>query len=107
MNLCVLAPSRQRAREGDVFAMRPPDGRYVYGRVIDVRAKWNWGGGKANLIYVYAARSNDKLDVPVLLRDRLLLPPMMTNNLPWRRGYFEPIERRELGPFDRLPMHSF
>ena len=32
---------------------------------------------------------------------------MMTNNLPWTRGYFEVLENQPLGPMDRLPQHSF
>jgi hypothetical protein len=32
---------------------------------------------------------------------------MMTNELPWKRGYFEAIENAELSLMDRLPQHCF
>lgn len=86
--------------------MLPPDGLYLYGRVVETGV--NAGGfPNSNLIYVYRVRSKEKLPVPELLRGQLLVPPMMTNNRPWTMGYFEFLESRELGPMDRLPQHCF
>lgn len=85
--------------------MRPLDGEYLFGRVIDTNAN-PLGVGGAVLIYVYRARAATK-DPPVLLRGQLLVPPMMTNNQPWSKGYFEHVENRPLTPMDRLPQHSF
>ena len=65
------------------------------------------GVGGAILIYIYVARSREKATVPKLLRSQLLLPPIMTNKLPWVKGYFEFVENRPLGPADRLHHHCF
>lgn len=106
MNLAVLKRSRRAPAEGDIFVMLPPDGLFLYGRVISTTAKV---GPMQNcvLIYVYRRRSKEKEVVPNLLRNELLVPPMMTNELPWKRGYFETLNNLMLGPFDRLPQQSF
>lgn len=106
MNLAVLKKGRRRPAAGDVFVMAPSDGLFLYGRVIatDVSAG---GFPDANLIYVYRARSREKNVIPVLLRGQLLVPPMMTNNLPWTRGYLEFLANHPLGTMDRLPQHCF
>jgi hypothetical protein len=106
MNLSVLKKSRQRPEPGDIFVMAPSDGKYLYGRVISTDAN-PLGVGHAVLIYIYSARSTEKSYVPDLFRERLLVPPIMTNTLPWTKGYFELVEHRPLTPMDRLPKHSF
>jgi hypothetical protein len=106
MNLAVLKKTRGRPAPGDIFAMLPPDGLYLYGRVIATDA--NAGGFEgANLIYVYRARSKEKTAIPELLRAQLLLPPLMTNNLPWTKGYLEVVKNESLGQLERLPQHCF
>lgn len=55
MNLMILKGSRRPPEAGDVFVMRPPDGQYVFGRVIST--KTTIGPIKdCVLIYVYRAR---------------------------------------------------
>lgn len=106
MNLAVLEKSRKRLRSGDLFALKPVRGAFLFGRVIQTGV--NAGGfPTANLIYIYRTRSRRKDQVPELRRDELLVPPIMTNNLPWRRGYFEPIGHESLSPDDVLPQHHF
>lgn len=106
MNLQALRKTRTRPAAGDIFVMRPPDGMFVYGRVISTDAPGPLGAGCV-LIYVYDARTGDTHPVPPLSVDRLLVRPIMTNNLPWSRGYFETIENRPLSRGDRLPQHCF
>lgn len=86
--------------------MAPPDGEYLYGRVISTDAN-PLGVGGAVLVYIYRARSKEKSNIPNLLREQLLVPPIMTNTLPWSKGYFEFVEHRPLTPIDRLRQHSF
>ena len=106
MNLAVLKKTRKSPEAGDVFVMLPPDGLFLYGRVIAINA--SVGQMKdCILIYVYRARSKEKAAVPELLRGQLLVPPIMTNKRPWTMGYFETLQKRELGPMDRLPQHCF
>lgn len=106
MNLAVLKKTRKSPEVGDVFVMLPPEGLFLYGRVV---ANDLSKGPMPNciLIYVYRARSKEKEAVPELLRGQLLVPPMMTNKRPWTMGYFETLQNRELGPMDRLPQHCF
>lgn len=59
------------------------------------------------LIYVYSARSQRKTPPPQLRPDQLLIPPIMTNKLPWRKGYFEFLEHAALDDRDRLERHCF
>ncbi len=105
MNLRVLKPSRRAPQLGDVFAMLPPDGRYLFGRVVATDT--TIGGFPGVLIYVYRQRSDRKDQVPNLTSDDLLVAPMGTNRLPWSRGYFETVEKRGLGPSDKLSQHCF
>lgn len=107
-NLSVLKPSRKALKPGDVFALRMPDGRYGFGRVIRTDAEIGPMTGCV-LIYVYRVRS-DTMEVPdraELSPDRLLIPPVMTNKLPWSRGYFEVIANLPTGPGEELAQHCF
>lgn len=106
MNLRVLERSRRPPRPGDVFALLPPTGRYLFGRVIRTDADV-FGMRRLVLIYIYAAASGSMESVPELGLDRLLLPPMMTNRLPWSRGYFRHLYQEKLRESDVLSPHRF
>lgn len=106
MNLAVLRTSRSDPNKGDIFVMLPPDKLFLYGRVISTEAKV----GPMNncmLIYIYSIRSSSKLPVPELDPQKLLIAPILTNKLPWRRGYFEALLHRELEESDYLSQHCF
>ena len=105
-NLRVLKPSRKAIRPGDLFVFQPAGMPFFFGRVIRTDATV---GGFPNgiLVYLYAARSTNKTKVPELRLNKLLLPPLATNRLPWTRGYFETIESRRLSESDVLPVHCF
>lgn len=113
MNLAVLKKTRRALEVGDIFAMRPPDGQFLFGRVIGVDANLLGFGGRGGvegalaLIYIYAVRAAAKLPVPELVREQMLVPPMITNRKPWTRGYFEHLENRAIAPMDRLSQHCF
>ena len=106
MNLAVLRKTRRKLEVGDIFVMQPPDGLFLYGRVVDTDANPCFVGG-AVLIYIYRVRSTTKTPIPDLLREQLLLPPMMTNKRPWTMGYFEHLTHRPMSATDRLPKHCF
>lgn len=106
MNLKVLKKSRHRPELGEVFAMLPPTGGYLFGRVIATGLTVGGFPG-ANLVYVYRARSERKEIVPPLSRSDLLIPPHFVNGLGWTRGYFECLCVDPLGVDDVLPRHSF
>lgn len=106
MNLAVLKPSRRKLAVGDVFVMQPPDGQFLWGRVIDPDVN-PFGDGGAVLIYIYRTRTATKTPPPALLRGQLVIRPMITNTRPWANGYFEHIEHRPLTVMERFPRHSF
>lgn len=108
-NLIVLRPSRKAPREGDVFTLSPHPGVFLFGRVVSTDAIAGSALTGLNLIYIYDTQRST-LDPPrddQLSPSRLLVPPLMTNRLPWSRGYFETLDRRELKPEDRLDAHCF
>jgi len=106
MNLLVLKKSSRRPKSGDVFVTLPPDDLFLYGRVISTEAKIGAMEG-CILIYIYNVRSTTKLPIQQLSPTKLLLPPIMTNRLPWRRGYFETILQAPLNEGDKLKQHCF
>jgi hypothetical protein len=107
-NLRILKPSRRKPRPGDVFAMQAPDDQYLFGRVISTEAEI---GPMTDciLIYVFRARSAAKKlpERTELAPDKLLVPPIMTNRLPWSRGYFESLAAVPLEADDVLEQHCF
>lgn len=108
-NLRVLRPSRKKPKAGEVFALQLVDGRYLFGRVISTEAIAGPSMGGAILIYVYRERSDQK-ELPEraeLRPDRLLVSPIMTNQQPWTKGYFETIENLPLDGDDVLSQHCF
>src|SRR5438105_8180120 len=107
-NLRVLKRSRKPPTPGDVFAMQLPDGRYLFGRVIlaDLpRERAPMPG--AYLIYVYDEVSETKTPELELSPERLLLPPVFINRMPWTKGYFETVDHRPLRPEDLLQQTCF
>lgn len=106
MNLTVSKKTRRAPEVGDIFIMQPPDGQFLFGRVISTDAAGPMGVGCV-LVYVYRRRASMKAPAPELLRDQLLVPPMMTNKLPWTKGYFEYVENHPLSAMDRLQQHCF
>ena len=61
------------------------------------------------LLYFFEARSPEPVepDPALLTPRRLLVPPVMTNAMGWRHGYFQTIGHRELEPHEILPVHCF
>lgn len=97
-NLDVLRPSRSKPRAGDVFALRQLGGDFRFGRVISTDAMAGWSMPGATLIYIFRFSSSE-LAMPeqdLLAANDLLIAPLMTNRLPWSRGYFQTIDHRAL-----------
>ena len=105
-NMQILKPTRRPLSAGDVFALRPSERHpYYFGRII--RADAVIEGMPAVLIYLYNAAAEEMLAIPALRRDELLVPPLFTNRLPWRRGYFTTVGTAPLTRWDTLPNHIF
>ena len=84
--------------------MLPPDGRFVFGRVIRTNVLPPMA---ATLIYVYSYRTDAKEPPGELSREALLIPPTLTNALGWFHGVFETIDQRPLTERDVLRQHCF
>lgn len=110
-NLRVLTDTLQDPQPGDIFALAPQGEVFLFGRVISTRAQWtrSAGPGTAILIYLYAEWSTRKEipDPAALGPDLLLVPPILTNTLPWRHGIFETLGNVPLAPGDVLETHCF
>jgi hypothetical protein len=102
----VLEPSKRRLRVGDIFAFRVRGHPYRFGRVIRTDAKAG-PFDKLVLIYLYAPTSPERDKIPELRVDNLLVPPLLTNRLPWSRGYFVAVDNRQLSDADVLAVHCF
>jgi hypothetical protein len=105
-NLQVLAPTRKAPKAGAIFVLRPVGRGYFFGRVVatDARIKTM---ENCVLLYVFAIESDTKQPPERLSAMQLLIPPLMTNRLPWSRGYFENIAQRGFELGERLPVHCF
>jgi hypothetical protein len=105
-NMQVLTPSRKVPKAGDIFVFRPQGRGYFFGRVVATDAMIT-SMKDCILLYLFATESDTKQPPARLLIGDLLVAPLMTNRLPWSRGYFEVIAHREFSPGERLPMHCF
>lgn len=105
-NLRILRPSRKRIRPGDVFALQPREQTYLLGRIISTEARIG-PMQDVVLLYVYRTRFTSMPDAQRFPHDDLLVSPIMTNRLPWTRGYFENVGHWDLDSADVLDQHCF
>jgi len=108
-NLRVLKPSRKKPVPGDVFALSPLDGLFLFGRVIRAdlpRERAPMPG--AYLLYVYRYQADDlQPDRAELHPGALLLPPLFINQMPWTKGYFQTFDNWSLSGADLVAQHCF
>lgn len=107
-NLEILKPSRKRPQVGDAFILRVAGCPYLSGRLI--RDDANAGGfPNSNLIYVFRTPSDEPalIDRSEMVPGNLLVPPIMTNRLPWSRGYFQTLASWPLAAGEALGRHCF
>jgi hypothetical protein len=109
-NLQVLRRTRPQLQPGDVFALSPCNGEFLFGRVILA----DLPRGKApmptsNLIYIYAVKATAQAPAPLgsMTPSNLLLAPQFINRMPWTKGFFENVARQPLEPRDLLEQHCF
>lgn len=107
-NLQILKPSRTKPKPGDVFALKISQW-FLFGRVISTEAKAGWTMKGATLIYIFTHKAQS-MEVPAraeLKVMNLLVPPIMTNTLPWSRGYFQTLQNISLAADEVLAAHCF
>jgi hypothetical protein len=105
-NLQILVPSRKALKAGDIFVCRPAGRAFFFGRVVATDACIATMQN-CILLYVFAIESETKAPPERLSAMQLLIPPLMTNRLPWSRGYFEIVAHRAFEPGERLAVHCF
>lgn len=105
-NMRMLTPSRKHLKPGDIFVLQMRDNEFIFGRVIRTDARVQTYGPDV-LVYIYNAFSRDKNQIPVLDKNDLLIPPVITNKTGWLDGYFEVIAHRDLAEEDILQPHCF
>jgi len=108
-NLQVIRRSRHRPERGEVFVMKLASGDFLFGRVVLAEPpRQEAPMPSAYLIYVYnVRRAESTIDWAELRPERLLIPPVWINRMPWTKGYFEAIGSGELDASDLLSQHCF
>lgn len=109
-NLQILKATRKPVVAGDIFAMKLPDGGHLFGRVLeaDIKDLHRAPMPGSYLIYVYRYRSETlQPDDLELAPEKLLLPPLFINKMPWNRGYFLTVSHQPLRPEDHLSQYCF
>ena len=88
--MLVLKKSRKKIIEGDIFTIQPFEGVFYYGKVIKTNLISSDDFIKGmSLIYIYNYKSTKKEEPVKLGSYELLIPPIVVNNQPWIKGYFE------------------
>lgn len=108
-NLRLLKRSTTKPVRGDVFALSPVDGLFLFGRVI--RSDLPRGLAPmpgAYLIYIYRGRSTEmQPQRSELRRSELLLAPLFINRMPWTKGYFQTVVNWPVSDEDLVAQHCF
>ena len=100
--------SRHSPTPGDLFAVNMCGKRWVIGRVISNNAVGLTAN--ANLLYFYRMEVEDPFDPTATktpIAPDLLIPPEITNNLGWTRGFYLHLRNVPLQPQELLPRHVF
>lgn len=108
-NLRTLNRSRAKPATGDIFAMSPRVGLFLFGRVIRADLPRELAPMPGSyLVYIYRHTSTAMEPDPTdLVPAALLLPPLFINQMPWSRGYFQAVGHWPLTDGDLLPRHCF
>lgn len=90
--LIAMRRSMKKPQEGDIFVLQPQKMVFYFGKVIqtDLKSTDTFIKGMS-LIYIYEYSCNDKVISNNLDEENLLIAPMIVNNQPWSKGYFETI----------------
>lgn len=101
-DLLSMKKSLKKPSEGDVFVLQPKKNIFYFGKVIQTNLKSvdSFVNGMS-LIYIYKHCSMDKI-IPHNLEDSgLLIAPVIVNNQPWKKGYFETIGNIDVSASDK------
>ncbi len=105
-NLTKIIASRKKVREGDIFVLNILKNKYHWGRVISINASTG-GFPDSTLIHIYNIETNNYETIPSLSINDLLVPPLITNAMAWRKGFFYTVANSPIESGDRLPQYCF
>lgn len=100
--LIAMKKSLKHPQEGDVFALQPQKNIFYFGKVIQTNLKSTDSFIKGmTLIFIYDCFSIEKTAPKHFDENELLIAPIIVNNQPWIKGYFEtvdnvPVSEREI-----------
>ena len=108
LNMHNWGHSRKRRKPGDLFTYLMPDGQYRFLRFIS-DSSHSGMGVLVNLLYFYDLVQDNPHAPPhdAFTPPRLLIPPQLTNNLGWVRGWFKFVDHWPLQPDEVYPRHCF
>lgn len=90
--LIAMKKSKKVPSEGEIFVLQPLPNQFYYGKVIqtNINSRDSFINGMT-LIYIYNKVSQDRHVPQNLDNEELLIAPIIVNNQPWQKGYFETI----------------
>lgn len=98
--------SRRKAKIGDLFTYLMPDQKYRFARFVrdDIPLF-----GQANMLYFYSNEFDCGTEPArdLFIPPKLILPPQLTNNLCWVRGYVLFVAHWPLRLDEVFPRHCF
>src|SRR5688572_2381109 len=108
LNMHNWGHTRKRRKPGDLFVYLMPDGKYRFMRFVS-DSSHSGMGAPANLLYFYDRAQGFQGRPPrdAFTPPRLLIPPQLTNNLGWVRGWFNFVDHWQLQEGEVFPRHCF
>lgn len=100
--LIAMKRSLKYPQEGDVFALQPQRNIFCFGKVIRTNLKSTDSFIKGmTLVFIYDCLCIEKVVPEHFDEEELLIAPIIVNNQPWSKGYFEtvdnvPVSEREI-----------
>lgn len=100
--LIAMKKSLKHPEEGDVFVLQPQKNLFYFGKVIrtNLKSTDSFINGMT-LIYIYDGTCNEKVVPRHFDEGELLIAPIIVNNQPWIKGYFEFVENISVSERER------
>lgn len=107
-DLIPMKKSSKKPKEGDVFVLQPIKDTFYFGKVIQTNLKSvDVFINGMTLIYIYKYCSISK-EIPLELENEdFLIAPIIVNNQPWQKGYFQTIGNVEVSENEKTADFAF
>jgi hypothetical protein len=107
MNAVVLRRSRHLPEVGDIFVLNMQGKQWVAGRVIKTDVYGMGPEDGSVLLYFYRLDVHNPSQIDAPIRPDLLVPPVISNVLGWRRGFYLHVRNEPLLFDETLSRHVF